>query len=222
MTAGLSGWTKIDCSYPAVAVMATGPLPDNLPKGRKIIVKLAGAGVLEGLAVAAYPDFGLYIWRTNRFFLSVRCGPIGQDGNGGHAHNDQLAIELNIDGLDWLADPGSYAYTPSPAKRDAYRSVMAHAAPRLGGREPALLNQGMFCLEDKAKARCLRFDKSGFVGVHYGFNDPVYRSISIGEDHIMIADSIGEDECLAVSDAAAIRKLFPCLVPFSPGYGEIL
>ena len=38
------------------------------------------------------------------------CLAVGQDGNGGHAHNDQLSIELNVDGEDWIADPGTYLY----------------------------------------------------------------------------------------------------------------
>ena len=51
-------------------------------------------------------------------------------------------MELNIDGEDWLADPGSYVYTADARLRNAYRSVRAHAAPRLGEGEPAALDPG--------------------------------------------------------------------------------
>jgi hypothetical protein len=54
--------------------------------------------VLEDLQMRAFPYFVLYVFRSSRFYLSIRCGAIGQDGFGGHAHNDQLVIELKIDG----------------------------------------------------------------------------------------------------------------------------
>ena len=75
-----------------------------------------GCDLLEGLKITAYPDFGIYLYRSRRLFLSVRCGDIGLGGRGAHAHNDQLAVELNFDGTDWVADPGSYLYTPWPCK----------------------------------------------------------------------------------------------------------
>lgn len=224
MTAGLSGWFKAP-SYigegeaPAASAFKMDAIAESAPEGREFVIELTAPEVLNGLETAAYPDFGLYIWRSPRFFLSVRCGPVGQEGNGGHAHNDQLAIELNIDGEDWLADPGSYVYTPSPEKRNAYRSVFAHAGPRLGDKEPSRLDQGMFRLEDSCKARCLRFDKAGFHGVHHGFGAPVHRTIAIDRNHIIIRDSV-DGERHTVSDAQSLRALFPCSVAFSPGYGK--
>ena len=32
-----------------------------------------------------YKQFGLFVWRNEKEFLSIRCGPIGQNGYGGHA-----------------------------------------------------------------------------------------------------------------------------------------
>ncbi|OHC78123.1 MAG: hypothetical protein A3G18_08020 [Rhodospirillales bacterium RIFCSPLOWO2_12_FULL_58_28] len=225
MTAGLSGWTKA-ASYlgeggsPAALSFRVKGRAEPALKGREIVIELAAPDVLYGLETAAYPDFGLYIWRSQRFFLSVRCGPVGQEGNGGHAHNDQLAIELNIDGEDWLADPGSYVYTPSPEKRNAYRSALAHAGPRLGDREPSRLDQGMFRLEDSCRAKCLRFDEAGFHGIHHGFGAPVHRSVTIEKNRVIIRDSM-DGERRVVSDAKSLRELFPCSVAFSPGYGRV-
>jgi len=184
------------------------------------IIAPPDGAVFDGLETFAYPDFGLYIWRSPRLFLSVRCGPIGQNGNGGHAHNDQLAIELNIDGEDWIADPGTYLYTPSPKGRDAYRSVHAHAAPRVGGREPARLDLGLFRLEDRAKARCLSFGADGFEGTHVGYGKPVYRRVTIGGDCIRIQDGgVETRDPVTVHDAEALRTLWCLDLPFSPGYG---
>ncbi len=188
--------------------------------GREIVVALPDPSVLDDIELFAYPDFGLYGWRGARLFLSVRCGPIGQNGLGAHAHHDQLAVELNVDGQDWIADPGCPAYTGDPATRDAYRSVLAHAAPRMGEREPARRPMGLFALDDAARARCLCFDGEGFIGVHNGFGEPVYRRVTVGDGEVRILDGPGAGETVTVHDAEALGALFPVKVAFSPGYGE--
>ena len=42
--------------------------------------------------------------------LSIRCGPIGQNGFGGHAHYDQLSIECFTDNT-WMARIRTGTYT---------------------------------------------------------------------------------------------------------------
>ena len=73
--------------------------------------------LLDKLEAFAYPDFGIYGYKSINFFLSIRCGTLGQNGNGGHSHNDQLSIELEIDGKGIFVDPGSNLYTPLPKIR---------------------------------------------------------------------------------------------------------
>jgi len=190
--------------------------------GDETVIQLPDPGVLEGLVTAAYPGFGLFIFSSPRLFLSLRAGPIGQNGNGGHAHNDQLAMELQIDGEDWLADPGTYVYTPSPERRDAYRSVQAHAAPRSGDMEPASLGIGLFRLENRAKAECLHFDVTGFHGRHFGYGRPIHRVVEIGQGRITIRDVMepgGGLETVTVTSGRELRFHFALTLPFSPGYG---
>jgi hypothetical protein len=193
--------------------------------GREIVICLAEDAILAGLKAIAYPDFGLFIWRGRRFFLSLRCGPVGQNGNGGHAHNDQLAMELQIDGEDWLADPGSYVYTPAPKLRNAYRSVLAHAAPRDATREPARLDLGLFRLEDRTRAACVHFDEQRFHGIHFGFGAAVHRVVEIGDARITVRDTfepgIGAGERLTITSAASLRGAFDLKLAFSPGYGKL-
>ncbi len=195
------------------------------PGGREIVVSLAEDAILADVKAIAYPDFGLFIWRGRRFFLSLRCGPVGQNGNGGHAHNDQLAMELQIDGEDWLADPGSYLYTPAPKLRNAYRSVLAHAAPRDATGEPASLDLGLFCLEDRTRAACLHFDESRFHGIHFGFGAAVHRLVEIGSARITVRDVLepggGEVKRLTITNAASLRDAFDLKLAFSPGYGKL-
>jgi hypothetical protein len=117
----------------------------------------------SGLKYISFPDFGLYLMVSHTMFLSIRCGPVGQNGNGGHAHNDALSIELQIGGIDRITDPGSYLYTPLPEIRNAYRSVKAHFAPQVDQREPNPIDHNLFQMEDRARAQCLYFGDNGFI-----------------------------------------------------------
>jgi heparinase II/III-like protein len=192
--------------------------------GRVTELVAPGGDLRQGLQRRGFGDFGLWIFRSERLFLAIRCGPIGHGGRGAHAHNDQLAIELAIDGEDWIADPGSYLYTPLPELRNAYRSVRAHFAPQSGGREPGRLDLGNFWLGDEAQAQCLVFADERFVGEHRGYGTTVRRSVTIGETSLSIHD-IGMP---ADADAEFVRCVgrrelaarFPAACPFSPGYGK--
>jgi hypothetical protein len=185
---------------------------------RMVEIEAPGDDLRQDLMRQGFLDFGLYIFRSKRLYLAVRCG----NGRGAHAHNDQLAFELAIDGEDWVTDPGTYVYTASPTWRNAYRSVTAHAAPRLGGKEPGRLDLGLFGLGD-AKARCLSFDDAGFLGEHRGFGRAVRRRIALGATTLTITDEgVPAAEPVRLRGRAATAAHFAPAVPFSPGYGKRL
>lgn len=147
-----------------------------------------GSDSTARLARAAYPDFGLYIFRGPEFYLAIRCGAYAVNGTGGHAHNDQLAVELACNREEYITDPGSYLYTSLPERRQQYRSVRAHFAPRVEGLEPASLDRGLFSLADETRAECLYFGENGFIGVHHGYGTPVHRVVQITGDRIVVSD----------------------------------
>jgi hypothetical protein len=195
-----------------------GAMPDPI---RTTEIVVPGGDLRRGLSRTAFPDFGLWIFRSDRLFLAIHCGSIGHHGRGAHAHNDQLAIELMIDGEDWIADPGSYLYTPSRKLRNDYRSVAAHCAPRRGTREPGRLDLGDFWLGDEAKARCLAFDDFGFAGEHRGYGTVVQRRVEIGETMITIRDGgLSDDATVRYAGRAEVVANLGAAVPFSPGYGK--
>ena len=174
-----------------------------------------GHDLKSGLHLTCFPDFGLYLMVSPKMFLSIRCGPVGLNGYGGHAHNDALSIELQIDGIDRITDPGSYLYTPLPEIRNAYRSVKAHFAPRIDQREPNPIDSNLFQMEDRAQARCLYFGNNGFIGMHVGYGSPVYRLIQVEDARLIITDGIDGPEKLVPLD-----PLNPTHgLPFSCGYG---
>jgi hypothetical protein len=182
------------------------------------LIDVPGGRLRQGLLQLGYPDFGAYVFRSNRLFLAIRCGPVGQNGLGGHAHNDQLAIELQVDGEDWLRDPGSYVYTSLPDRRNAYRSVRAHAGPPLES-EPASLDVGLFELGPGTDASCLYWGSEGFVGrVNLAGGRTVVGRISVEDDALHIAYGVEGDRFRQTS--GDWRVLAPT-VAFSPGYGVL-
>ncbi|SDD80077.1 heparinase II/III family protein [Sporomusa acidovorans] len=165
----------------------------------------------DGLAIYSYPDFGLYIYQSPLLYLAVRCGSIGQNGLGGHAHNDQLSIELTIDGGDIISDPGTYLYTPLPAKRNKFRSTGVHFTPLDKDKEQndwIAGQRGLFQLFNKAKAETKYLGIDGFVGMHSGFGKPVYRVIKLQGNHVYCYD-------FNVNEKIQIGKK-----SFSRGYGK--
>ncbi len=164
---------------------------DSIPESQRHVEELSlpGDSLIEGLKVFAYPDFGLYIFRSGRLYLAARCGTIGQNGYGGHAHNDHLSIELNVDGKDVVADPGTYIYTPLPEIRNKYRSLRSHSAPQLKGMEFGRLDIRLFQLGDQVKIKGIGLGRDWFAGeisVH-GFK--IFRHVLIKENSIRITDS---------------------------------
>jgi Heparinase II/III-like protein len=154
------------------------------------------------------------VWRSDRLFLAVRCGEIGVAGLGAHAHGDQLAIELVIDGINHVRDPGTYVYTPSPQQRNAYRSAHAHHVPHVKGREPVDLTLGLFDLRGSAPGECLYVGPRGFIGRHKGYGAWVVRMVALEGEHITLHDMAEGGLTLSSSD--------PAPLPFSQGYGRVL
>jgi hypothetical protein len=158
-----------------------------------------------------FPDFGLYIFRTTGVYLSVRCGSMGKNVIGAHAHNDQLSLELNIDGHDVITDPGSYLYMPVPELRNQYRSVSAHFTPQAADMEPSRLDEHIFYLNYENEGECLYFGPSGFVGRHRAADFTFYRSVTLEEPRIVIQDWSTTHDLISLEDINPPG--------FSPGYG---
>jgi hypothetical protein len=170
-------------------------------------------GLLDEIEYDAFPGMGVYVMRSPRLYVAVRCGEIGLAGLGGHTHCDQLTIELVIDGITRICDPGTLIYTPLPDQRNTYRSAMAHHVPRVQGLELADLTRGVFDLRDCAEGQCLYFGSRGFIGRHYGYGEAIYRIVELHQDSILVCDFA--EAGLPISDPT------PLPLPYSHGYGQV-
>jgi Heparinase II/III-like protein/Heparinase II/III N-terminus len=85
-----------------------------------------------------FADAGLVVLRSRAEDgpeIWCRCdgGPHGFLSIAAHAHADALSLEVRHDGLDILADPGTYCYHGEPEWREWFRSTAAHNTVELGG-----------------------------------------------------------------------------------------
>jgi hypothetical protein len=189
---------------------------------RELHVAVPGGGARDGLERLGFPDFGLWVIRSRRVWLAIHCGPIGQQGNGGHAHNDQLALDLTIDGRDVLRDPGTYTYTALPDLRNAYRSASAHAGPRPASGEPSRLDIDLFTLGNESVAHATYFGALGFAGeVRLPGATRLAAFVELADDELIIRHrSFGLDLAPPHGRVSGPGVLAPS-VPFSPGYGVV-
>jgi hypothetical protein len=84
-------------------------------------------------------------------YCFVSCGQNGQNGNGGHSHNDKLSIELMTKGRTIFTDPGTFAYTADSFERNRYRSTEYHNTVKITGFEQNDLSHQLFRLPDRVK-----------------------------------------------------------------------
>jgi hypothetical protein len=125
----------------------------------------------------AMRSFGLYLARrggSGGDMVALRAGRHGQDGAGGHAHNDPLAVAIWFGGEPVVIDPGTGAYLGRRALRDRFRGVAAHATVCVDGEEPSsLLVTRPFALPDRARARVCALDDGADAwrcgGLHEGY-----------------------------------------------------
>jgi hypothetical protein len=102
---------------------------------------------------AVFPRGGFYVLRGARAHAVVRCGDVGQNGNGGHSHNDACSFELSY-GRPFVVDCGTYVYTSDAAARNEFRSTKAHNTVIVAGSEMnPLAAQGLFTLRQVARPK---------------------------------------------------------------------
>ena len=138
-----------------------------------------------------WPEFGLFVWRRPGFELTFRCGHVGQRGNGGHAHCDQLSVTLCVNGVSIIDDPGSGVYTPRPTIRNELRSSASHSTVVLPGTEQGSWlagRWGLFAMRDRANAVLEEAGDHGATGTMRLGGKATKRSIEVLDHEIRITD----------------------------------
>ncbi|MER6418077.1 alginate lyase family protein [Streptomyces sp. NPDC001137] len=129
---------------------------------------------------AHFADAGMTILRGPEE-IWCRCdgGPHGFLSIAAHAHADALSVEVRHDGVDVLADPGTYCYHGQPEWRQYFRSTLGHNTLELDGADQSV-SGGPFLWTRHANTRVLAAETSGegaarWSAEHDGYQGSVHR-----------------------------------------------
>ena len=158
----------------------------------------------------SFPDAGLVLLRTDPDdFPEIWCrcdgGPHGYLSIAAHAHADALSLEVRHDGVDILADPGTYCYHGEPAWREYFRSTRAHNTVRVDDRDQSV-SGGPFLWTHRAETTVLRDETDAhgdqvWAAVHNG-----YRNLPRGAvRHERVVRLRTDGRTLVVSDLLTSR-----------------
>lgn len=140
-----------------------------------------------------FREFGLYFYRVGALHLALRCGSVGQRGNGGHAHNDQLSILAAVEGTQIFIDPGTYLYTPMPDQRNRFRSTRMHnTVTRENTEQNAWLpgSMGLFSMLRPADGKVIEATPLKWIGEHAGHAGVHRRTVSLTSVGFVVHDFI--------------------------------
>lgn len=129
---------------------------------------------------AHFADAGMTILRGPEE-IWCRCdgGPHGFLSIAAHAHADALSVEVRHDGVDVLADPGTFCYHGQPEWRQYFRSTLGHNTLQLDGSDQSV-SGGPFLWTRHARSRVLAADTSDesvarWCAEHDGYQGSVHR-----------------------------------------------
>jgi uncharacterized heparinase superfamily protein len=169
---------------------------------------------------------GVHVLRDARWQVALRAGSYGQNGVGGHAHNDQLSLVAWLDGRPLVVDPGTARYAADMVLRDCFRGTAAHSTLTLDGAEQSPLLDGRpFALLDRAHGRRITLedtgDRASIVAEHDG-----YRRLPCRARHRRTVTLLRDRGVIVISDelsgrgTAAAAVHFQLLEPARLGLGE--
>lgn len=143
----------------------------------------------------AFHEGGYYLLQNRNIYCIIRCGELSLRGQGGHSHNDQLSIELNIDGEDFFIDTGTGVYTANKNIRNLFRSTKQHNTVYIPPYEQNNFNENeLFIMKEQTFSKCIIFKNNYFEGEHYGFlnknNCTHNRKVYLEKNTLIIEDFI--------------------------------
>jgi hypothetical protein len=152
-----------------------------------------------------FDDAGLILLRTRpgegpEIWCRCDSGPHGFLSIAAHAHADALSLEVRHDGVEILADPGTFCYHGDPEQRQWYRSTAAHNTLELAGLDQSE-SGGPFLWLTQATTRTLEChveDRGArrWVGEHDG-----YRRLRVPAVHRRAVTLDPDERLLTVVDS---------------------
>lgn len=181
------------------------------PQIQKTEFSIEEGDLLEGLNRYIFPDFGLYIMKSKRLYLLIRCWLGHQQQPSSHRHHDQLTVELTIDGVDLIRDPGTYLYTPIPSERFMYRNSCSHFSPFGQSESKDNSYEHVFGFIRLEKVHLSYYGVKGFFAETIDHPQNKQLAIYLGNTFVLIYHSNNSEK----SNGSTIKKE----PSFSNGYG---
>jgi hypothetical protein len=210
----------------AVGAALFGPLPWWPPivadAQSVLVASLVGRAVDGGQRPADrpsfFPDAGLTILRSSPDALDeiwCRCdgGPHGYLSIAAHAHADALSVELRHNGVELLADPGTYCYHGDPVWRRYFRSTLAHNTIEIDGLDQSVPG-GPFLWTRQARTHMLDVAVDGVAPLRWSAEHDGYVRLRCPTRHRRTVTLDPADRSVAIldeltsDDAHAVRLVF--------------
>lgn len=149
-------------------------------------------------------DAGYGRFQQGDIFALFDAGPIGPSWNPGHGHADFLSLELDVAGIRFIVDPGTYQYSTGP-RRIYDRAAESHNGPSIKGQEPVTY-KGAFRVGTLASARllCENISQDTLAGELIDKRDLLRRKVTLSEEVIYVQDTWATEK-----PAAYVRILVP-------------
>jgi hypothetical protein len=147
---------------------------------------------------AHFADAGLTVLRgPGEIWCRCDGGPHGFLSIAAHAHADALSVEVRHDGVDVLADPGTYCYHGQPEWRRYFRSTLGHNTLQLEGADQSV-SGGPFLWTRHARTRVLVAEPSDegvarWCAEHDGYRPSVHRrrvELTAASQELRVVDEV--------------------------------
>ena len=124
-----------------------------------------------------YAESGLVMLRAPERFLLMDAASFGDPQFPHHGHADALSVELGLNGVSLIMDPGGYGYYDD-SFREYFRSTRAHNTLRVNGRDQSQIF-GVLGYGRLAPVTLENWDLGGAVekvsAAHYGYSPVEHR-----------------------------------------------
>ncbi len=139
----------------------------------------------------SYPDFGLFLYRKQPFFLGLRTVTNGRHHLGGHAHNDGLSLLLHVEGQAFFIDAGTCVYTADHEQRNTFRATSIHNTLSIQGQDQNPINSSrehLFTLPDQAQVDVVEL-ASDHISLHARYASYEHRrEVTINDRKLIVCD----------------------------------
>ncbi|WP_236790734.1 alginate lyase family protein [Amycolatopsis sp. GM8] len=137
-----------------------------------------------------FADAGMTILRDDEIWCRCDGGPHGFLSIAAHAHADALSVEVRHNGVDILADPGTFCYHGEPEWRSYFRSTLGHNTLQLDDHDQST-SGGPFMWTKQAHTKVRTHGPESWSAEHDGYSPAIHRRwVQLADSELHISDEV--------------------------------